>query len=196
MIEGGAVYFYTYSNIGLLRLKKRIAQGTGGCYLLYGVTATGKTAFLKEVFQESKEVLWYTSETLIDELIRTSQNGTNMELPQVNVMIIENVEELMGRIVTQEKIEELFTMWMTENTSRKIIMTTNQKRVCNDFSGFCETITIHPVRMTRKKARKYCKEMQYSFTKQEMQSLYIKHDMIDFQVEVNRILMQRIMDEK
>lgn len=197
------MYFYAYENRNLKRMRRILRQdGNAGCYMLYGPTASGKTSFLRTVLKADSNAIFYEADIFVGLLYEAVREGIAEDMlkkiPDTNVLVIENVEEISGRYLTQENIKSVLRHWISNGNqgrrNRKVILTTNQKRAVEMFSDLCcRVIKIEEIRMNPARIRRYCNAYGLHFTKTEWRELYARDNMkiVDFELRVRKLLLQK-----
>lgn len=145
-------YLYTKKNKRLLLLRLLLICKKSGIYLLSGKSGTGKSAFLRTVFEKkSKDVCWMNSEMVKQELIEHIKSGYSFTIEKDNsrYVILENMESILpGRnrafcigdsvVITGKQMEDAFIQYVDElYRSGHIVIITNGENqfdniICRD----------------------------------------------------------------
>lgn len=111
-------FIFTEENKLLQEMKEEwLAGHKFGAYMLVGKSGSGKTTFLRQLdsdwqqLQNRKMITWITTEQVIDSFLYGRNIFNGIETP---VVIIENMEDLVGKDNTLLHVFDLVCNWLEQ----------------------------------------------------------------------------------
>lgn len=131
-----------------------------GIYNLNGLTGSGKTTFLQDVFKDNDSVLWLTDEEVEMMYIESVRSASQSPVPPQKVIVVEGIDQLRKKATIMEGVRSMLQDW-AEQQEKKLVICTSNNPMMKELEGF-QTIYIYPVKITRRIVKKKAKQLGIS----------------------------------
>lgn len=140
-------YIFTRKNKHLQKMQQAWKLNENyGKYILCGKSGSGKTTFLNMIFSGNRNVKWYSCESIVNLCLEKIQTEKAIVLPRCQILIIEHIDQLLGKPYTLSKVNEFLNkLFIDENGNKKLIIcTVDDERIGRLLDDF-EIINIQPL---------------------------------------------------